>query len=470
MTAHIWQMGRRIARMPWVDWARLASSFLFGASKLALVNAVPARIFPDTLSYVQVAAEPMTSAAFWLGPRPVTLPLLYKLIGLDAGSLAMFPTQAPIGILQGLLSTIGWLAIAWTFTAHLQRPWLRLLGFWLILAFGLGFHVSMWDPLWLSESVATSLFTLSIAALLSVSAADIDWGRLSMLVGSAIIGSLTLLGALFSMVRDGNIPLVLMTAVILLALGLLLTMRRRPQRGGWLLIGYGGVLLAVVVMQLALVAGSGRWKVPFYHVLRDRVLADAQATAFFTERGMPAGERLEVLSSLNRSGFVDSLLHNARFRAIEAWLAEDGRPVYLSYLIANPGKLLLEPVHAHRQLLNPLSSEFAGDEVRLPVWYLAFSNLLFPRSTPVLVVATLTTLMATLWVWRNGRLTPVWLVAAFLVVSAPALMLIVWHADSIEIERHAFQAAFQLRLGILLLLLLAIETGVGLRRSTIPPA
>jgi len=40
------------------------------------------------------------------------------------------------------------------------------------------------------------------------------------------------------------------------------------------------------------------------------------------------------------------------------------------------------------------------------------------------------------------------LVPAFLVASIYPLMFVVWHGDAVEVERHAFQIAYQIRLAV----------------------
>jgi hypothetical protein len=56
--------------------------------------------------------------------------------------------------------------------------------------------------------------------------------------------------------------------------------------------------------------------------------------------------------------------------------------------------------------------------------------------------------------WKDAR--TFWLIALLLVLWVPHIYL-VWHADAMEIERHAIQANIQFRLAMWLLVVLAAD-------------
>jgi len=450
----------------WISGGYLLGSAAFIYLKLWVLQLGVGRIFPDSHSYAEVATHGLGGLAFWAGARPFTLPLLLKFLGVTTANYTSQAVVVRAGLSFVVLSMIAWLTIGLAVGLHIRTPALRLAGFLLNLAYGLGIHVSLWDRLMLSESVAISLFVLTIAGGLVTIAAQ-QWLATTSSVGRlAWFGSLWALGVLFSFARDSNVFILLSVGVILLVVA---SWDWREHSGWWRgwIGGLAIAVLAAALVQVWTISYGVRWKVPFHHVVFDRVLTSQQATTHFAAYGMPTGERLEVLKSLNRNGFVDSLLNNSRFRGFDTWFSHEGRKVYLVYLLANPAEIVFPPARDYRRLVHPLSIEFLGDEAVIPTWYLRASDLAFPRSNVVVALVLVAGLLASVYLWRARQAKPCWLVAGLMIASAPMLMLIVWHGDSVEIERHAFQAAFQLRLGFILLAIWIIDAALQVRQSRI---
>jgi hypothetical protein len=55
----------------------------------------------------------------------------------------------------------------------------------------------------------------------------------------------------------------------------------------------------------------------------------------------------------------------------------------------------------------------------------------------------------------SGRIHTV--VPAFLIVSLYPLLFVVWHGDAVEVERHALQIAYQIRLAVWMALAFGLD-------------
>src|SRR3712207_6625865 len=84
------------------------------------------RTTSDTSVYTALASQPLWSSAFWSGPRPFTVPLVYKLLGNNIQLIA---------IVQSALSVLSWSLLAVSVTRLVQLRWLRPIAFATILVF-----------------------------------------------------------------------------------------------------------------------------------------------------------------------------------------------------------------------------------------------------------------------------------------------------------------------------------------------
>lgn len=433
----------------------IALALLFVGLKWALLAPADPRVFPDTASYLQVAQAGLASSEFWAGPRPLTLPLMCKLLGIREAGLDNVAALTRVKVAQGALSSAAWLCLALAFSQLIVQQWARLLSFTLVLAFGLNIHVSQWDLALLSESLSTSLFALVLALAAFGLAYEAILARKRAL-RAGYFGALALLLLLFSFTRDSNLVLVSLGAVGILGFGLI-GYARDSRWSPWL-IAVGMFVIASAGLQVRSIERGERWQIPFYNIVHARVLPSEKAREHFIERGLPAGERLQVLSALDRSGFIDSLQNNRRYKEIVQWLEAEGRAAYISYLLKDPYSLAVTPLHHRHQLINPDSTEFLPEGAPTPGWLRVLSSVVYPRSIAVLMLAVGFCTAVTLWRMLSGPIAS-WLLPAALVLLCYPMMLAVWYGDAVEVERHAYQLAMQLRLGLLLwgLLLLGGE-------------
>jgi hypothetical protein len=154
------------------------------------------------------------------------------------------------------------------------------------------------------------------------------------------------------------------------------------------------------------------------------------------------------------------------YQAVNDWLMENGRSVYLAYLLNDPIESLTSPFQDLEHLVSPDSSEYRKPINETPGWLLSLSRILFPSS--LLVVLLLFLIPGVLIVLIAGRhsFQAWWMVPYLLVLTAYPLMFIVFHGDAIELERHALQVSMQIRLAGWMLLVALVDAFASRRRHS----
>jgi drug/metabolite transporter (DMT)-like permease len=125
-----------------------------------------------------------------------------------------------------------------------------------------------------------------------------------------------------------------------------------------------------------------------------------------------------------------------------------GRTTYAAFLVTHPAFLVVGPVRDLPQMMWPDTEPFVPVGYRPPIT--------IPRpgaAGRVMLVAAMVLAVLALGLSRlraTARRGPVEAVGwAMLLLVAPHLVL-VWHGDAMQVERHAVQAALQAWLGLLL--------------------
>jgi hypothetical protein len=146
------------------------------------------------------------------------------------------------------------------------------------------------------------------------------------------------------------------------------------------------------------------------------------------------------------------------FEVANDWIMENGRSVYVAYLMKNPIKSFIAPIKEIRHLVNPDSSEYRIQDRETPEWVVAISRLFYPSAS--LTIALMATIPGILLFWVSGKqgFQAWWLVPYLLLISAYPLMFIVFHGDAIELERHALQISMQIRLAGWMTLLSLVDS------------
>ncbi|MDF1499252.1 MAG: hypothetical protein P1P76_02140 [Anaerolineales bacterium] len=424
------------------------------------------RIFFDTTSYTLAADNPILSKSFWASSRPITIPLFYKLFGL-IDEVYTIPEFAFVRFtyFQLFLSTISWVALGSALASALRARWIRPLAYLIVLFFAASLDVSQWDRMLLSESLSYSFMALFLACLiwyLSSWGAFEDWPLASRFLLSA---SFLLVTGLYSFTRDLNVFFVLIAALILIVWTIY---RRSPDKITQFMRLCMAFLMLIIFSTQTFSASRGyRWFGPFRNVLYARLLESDHAVGFFMEAGLPLGsEKVKVIRELGREEFMD-YLERPEAEPAFLWLRSEGRSVYLSYLLAAPLNTAAAPFSEFKHMVSPDSSEYRDIVHPTPAWLSIISRVMSPESAVVTLLFLLTPMMLLAgWSIKNSVFLDWWLVPWILVLVIYPLMLVVFHGDAIELERHSSQIAVQFRLAAWMFSLALLEV-IAVRRRPV---
>jgi hypothetical protein len=426
--------------------AALVLSATFVGVRLWGIAGIAPGIWNDTASYQRVADAAWWSRARWAGERPPLLPLL---LTITAGSERVTVWA------QTIVSIACWLFLAWVVATVCSSRWdrRRLLGGGLVLALGISPPVMQWDGAMLSESLALSTTALVVACGLrfvqqqNLSRA-IALGAAATAWGACRDTHLWLLGA----IGAGTL-----VAIVVVAL-------RHRQLRGVVVLGVAGFLVAGAVVGTAAADHGQRDEFPLSNTMAVRILPYPDRVEWFADHGMPQADALAALArdpfivpeTGVRAIFVDG--SDASWSPYVSWLAEDGRRVYVEWLATHPGYVIAEPFRDPERVFNNGPGTWAfyrpHDARILPgTW------ILFPPWWVTLLGAA----AATAVVARGRGLNGVWWFAVGVAALSVPHALLAWHGDGMEAARHALVACVQLRIGVVLMVAVAIGT---VRRTT----
>ncbi len=401
----------------------------------------------DTYLYAKTAEAPLTSLQFWAGERPFTLPLEYKLLGINTQNYTNATDRSALNRVsrfQTWLSILCWTCLGLAFSARLRTAWLRPFAFGLILFFSLNLEVSQWDSLMVSESISFSMLALLLAAWLA-------WELIPERRFTRPVGALSLLvvvgiSELYSYARESN-PYFLLVGVAIFALALL-TRRVRPHLRG-VMLAYIVALLALFVIQNLSFSSGNRWQIHIYDHLARRILNNAAAQDYFVNAGLPLNPDLMKIVDMGAPQYQDYLMYDPKMEALRQWVDQRGGATLIGYLFTHPGTLFIEPLEHANSLLNGSNLEYHFPRYAvqtIPRSVLELTRKFYPHDPAVLwSFAGLILAGVALYFVRGGGQTA-WLVVAIMFLSLYPGMVIVWNGNPLEIERHAAQLVIQLRL------------------------
>ena len=385
----------------------------------------------DTPAYVRVSGEALFSKDFWANTRPPVFPLLLKYYAADKVKIAAF---------QAAFSIFAWGMLALSM-AYALKGFLRPIAFGLILALSLDHHIAGWDMVLLTESLSVSLMALFLAVWLWL-LRNWSWGK---------VGILSLVAFLWAFTRDTNGWILLMLATLTL-LGVLFFGARKRYLSVALAFG-----LIFALSNFSANKGD-RWVFPFQNVLAQRILTDQEATAFFSDCGMPITlELLDLAGGFANSN--DRAFYTApTLQPYRDWLKVGGKSCYMRWLISRPLTSLREPWPDLVWLLAFEEADSFYPQLYQPIlpWYA--EHILYPQNA-VFWLWVLTTIGALIAIWKKvWKTNPAWVVFIALCPLIYPHLFIVWHADVPGTHRHALTVSLQFVLSLWLLGLLSIET------------
>lgn len=388
----------------------------------------------DSVDYIFTASNLTVAKLFaWPYAKPWGAAILYRLTG---------DSPRNIDFVQTLLSAIAWLSLAWAFARSIRTPFLKLVSVLGILALSLTDQVQMWNHVILSESLSISLMVLILSLWLSLIQ------RWNVVVFIALSFALVY----WINTREANLYLCLLIAIGIFLFGLI----KRNQRFYWLASAMI-VLASLITLRSSERLAMPRWAFSLTNVILQRILPQPEYVDFFANHGMPTSPELKALEGgwANSNDFA--VFNDAALNKFEHWLYARGKETYALFLLRFPGYTLISPLaNLSVMMAVPNLAEIYELNYR-PLFPGLLDNLLFPIQWFGLYMGLCLVLIAgVLFIkpWNDVR--AFWLIALLVILWVPHIFL-VWHADAMEIERHAVQANIQFRLAMWLLAFLAAD-------------
>jgi hypothetical protein len=422
----------------------LLTFLIFVKLKLLYPSFDAERVFRDTYSYVVAAEKPLSSAELWVGERSFTLPLMFKLLGVNTQNYQANSIMSHVMRFQTWFSIMCWAFLGLTLGIIIHKRWLGIGAFGIILLFSLSLEISLWDSLLLSESISLSLFACLVGLWILLEM--LPQAGLGSVFGWLVFLLMVIITILYSFTRDTNLYFVLICGLLF---GLLAWLKKEDKSHRILYSLYAVIVIALFVFQTYSISNGNRWQILIYDQLALRLLKDDQAIQYLETEGLTIDDALMGVTDMTPPEFQKYILTSDELQAVRDWVNSKGKNIYLQYLLLRLGNSLLEPVYQASKLLNGSSVEYRREKqpVRpVPEVIIRISKIFYPRSPLILgLMLVLCVAGAALWL-RGSKKRSLWIVILALVASIYPLMFIVWHGNPQEIERHALQIAVQLRL------------------------
>jgi hypothetical protein len=385
----------------------------------------------DTTSYLEGAAFSLSDPAFFSERRPWGILLIYKLLG---GSLTA------IGIAQLSFSTFAWLFLAWMLVRSLSSDPGKILGSVVVLGVSLSPTVQSWNFAGLSESFSISTLIVILALFIGI----LQRWKWSLFL------ALILFFAIWVSIHEANLYLGLLTASFLFIIGII-----RKNFRTFLILSFCIAVMLGINSRLSSFYGLPRWALPVAEVITMRILPVPEYQEYFINQGMPVSPELMALNGRWAHSDNFAIINNPRMRPFSKWLFQEGKTVYTNFLVSHPVYTLSMPlVNIEEMLAADFSQLIPGYEPALPAiinelffpirWFWAYLGL------SLLIIATV------IWRQRREKSRLYWLLVLFFVFSIPYLYL-AWHADALDLERHATIANMQFHLGLWLLVVFYLD-------------
>ena len=421
----------------------------------------------DSAVYAAVSAESIWSPAFWLERQPPLYPLLFKMFVYTPGgqelvwkglvnAVAFHPEiikglkiaddppflfvvtyfdVISLAILQSIISIFAWIMFSLSFGRLFSDRRIRILAILLVLILGSETGMTLWDKHILTESISISLSLVLLALLF-------HYKNVMESMPFFVLFLLTL--ALFSFVRITN-NYFLLLLVPFIAVQEWQFRHKYAVKSAVIF----SVLLSLIIFNQYAVFKGNRAEAPLKSLVSSRISTEGfeDIYRYFRDSGMP-----EIPDSFRGKYWYAPYKD---YPEIEQWLAK-APEVYQHYLLTHPAYFLFQPFKTTNSLNIPVYSILTPD--------LAFHeitekrNLAFIFTDVFLGGAFIALIILALMNARlvntvkNELLLPLYLLPASL-----AMLMVIWHGDLVEINRHAIQFAIILRIGLISALLVLVD-------------
>jgi hypothetical protein len=367
-------------------------------------------ICADSGTYVEVGQQLGFSSLLY-APRPLLVPLLLRAVDFNLNWFTW---------IQIVFSLCAWVFLAVSVSLCFCARKVRVTAFFLMLAFSTTIEIQLWQRTVLSESISLSLMALIIG--LGLYAFRNSGAYVIIALASAVV--------LWCLTRDSNVFTLLPAAAIV---GAAAAARRIPLK----FVLFSLTCVSALALQESASAKHKRWIYPFMNVFGQRILTVPATTRFFLEHGMPMKDD-EIASWRGRPALETYrlLVNDSRFSELKHWIESRGKSTYMSWLSRNLSYSITRPILALRVMLLPNYDEYVPENYSPPIRN-TIGKLTYPTHPLYFVLFSVLGVGCMIWMLIGKHRLEILLVCLTLLSCGVLTMYVVWHADSIEIARHA---------------------------------
>jgi hypothetical protein len=404
-----------------------------------------ARFFNDTLTYLKTASLPFTDINFWSGQRSFTFPLFLKLSGYTFSNYMHQDAMERVSQYQSSFSIFSWGIFAFSFSLGMKHRFSKIISFAFIILIGASLYVTQWDHSMLSESVSTSFMVIFMAFLI-ITGLLWDIGRpISFWIQGFLLVLFFLATVLYVFSRDTNAYL-LLALIGLMVIGLFFSsVRKHPLFRAFLTALTGFIVIFSLVNATIF---TGKRSIPsLFHVVVYRVIPQQESLNYFIEHGMPYVDSYQSLASLHIQQLQDARISVESVQHLYAWLKDGpGISVIVSYLLSHPLYTLSAPLKDVQSWVNGNTNEWRKILIPTSSRIHVLSLVMYPIWDWLPILFLMLFFVCIVMIWKGRMRESIWFVIYFLFISAYPLAMLIWHTDTITLERHVFQVALQLRI------------------------
>jgi hypothetical protein len=229
------------------------------------------------------------------------------------------------------------------------------------------------------------------------------------------------------------------------------------------------VFVILFLISNAILNKNYRWAPYFLNVVSMRILTNSEMLKYFEDHGMPVTKSLIARS--NKWAHEDDFAYykDPNLEQFRNWLYSKGKLTYLYFLLSHPVYLISEPLHDLQRMMFSTQSRlmyYAPKGFESPLPGKPFNYLSAWSLFHVYVFLTGVLFGLNLVYVISKKNTVIWVPLIMILLVFP-LVILTWHADAMEIERHALPVAVQARLGFIFLLLFTIDAILHNKNITI---
>jgi hypothetical protein len=371
--------------------------------------------YPDSYDYLHQSNMSLLDKNFYSPqkqdsyyPRPFTVPLFYKIANSDPDTIIQ---------LQKFFHALSTFFLCYVILLFFRKThakiifvilWYLLMSWWNILG---------WTHALLSESLSISLLFFWIASFL-----------LFFYKRKALHFILhTLIAILFSFTRDSWPYILVLFYGIFIIIAIKWERKMLVSVVCFLIIG-----CSVFIIQQKTAQIGQRYRLPIMNNIVLRILPNEKYLKWFADKGMPCIDRLKKqYSNIDDCSKIYSLYTDSTFLKFSNWAVKDGKSLYTNFLITYPSNILLL-----NEKTNDLNRIFAYNiDYTGPVMgYSWISQFIFPFFNTISVLL-LNGILIFLFIKEN-RL--VWILPTVIIIVFAFNAILLYNADSMEVERHLF--------------------------------